>query len=153
MNDNAAAATPPPTADPQDPLPESNWLWRRAFIFLITIALLAGVWFKVDDLSVVALIQNETAIKGLITILKWALSLIGVMVLLYLVAPSAEQVAKMLATLSAWKSGISTLSTSRAVAPDGSMAEATTSAGRNAAPAPAPAPADDVDAAPTKRVS
>lgn len=152
MSDNAAAATPPPTADPQDPLPESNWLWRRAFIFLITIALLAGVWFKVDDLSVVALIQNETAIKGLITILKWALSLIGVMVLLYLVAPSAEQVAKMMATLSAWKSGISTVSTSRAIGSDGSSAEASVSAGRPGASPPIRVN-DDVDAAPTKRPS
>lgn len=150
MADNAAAASPPPTADPQDPLPESNWFWRRIFIFVITACLLAGVWFKVDDLSVIALIQNETAIRGLVTILKWALSLVGIMVLLYLVAPSAEQVAKMLSTLSAWKAGISTVSTSRAIGSDGSTAEASVAAGR-APPIQVMPPTDD--AAPTKRVS
>lgn len=132
MTSPAAASAPPPTADPQDPLPESNWVWRRIFVFIVLAALLAGAWFKVDTLGQVALAGNESAVLGLIAIIKWALALAGTLMMFYLVSPSAEQVVKMLATLSAWKSGVSTTSTSRAVSPDGSMAEASTSAGKPA---------------------
>jgi hypothetical protein len=60
--------------------------------------------------------------------------------MLYLIAPSAEQAGKWLATISAWKGGISTTSTSKATAPDGSKAEATTSAGKPNATADAGLP-------------
>ena len=155
MSDTPAArGAPPPTADPQDPLPESNWFWRRTFIFLVLASLLAGAWFKVDIVGQVALRNGQTspdAILGLISIIKWALALSGILMLFYLVSPSAEQVVKMLATLSAWRAGVSTTSTSRATAPDGSMAEATTSAGKAPGIAPpATTPSPEVDAAPTK---
>lgn len=141
MSDPAASITPT-LADPQDPLPESNWVWRRAFIFLFSAAFMVGIWFKVDDLGRIALGGNETAIRGLITLLKWSFATLGSLFLLYLVAPSAEQVVKMLATLSAWKAGVSTSSVSRAIAPDGGRAEASTTSGPAAAvPAPPASPA------------
>lgn len=134
----AATAGPPVTVDPQDPLPESNWLWRRFFIFGLTAIILVGVYIYADSLAKAALALNETAIKGLITLLKLCLYLIGLLVLLYLIAPSAEQAGKWLASISAWKAGVSTSSTSTATAPSGASATATVAAGQSASPLPAP---------------
>ena len=86
--ENPAASAPPVTVDPQDPLPESNWFWRRVFIFLLTATILFGVWYYVDTLATAALLLNETAIKGLISLLKFALWLIAGLITLYLIAPS-----------------------------------------------------------------
>lgn len=148
-NEAPAASAPPATVDPQDPLPESNWFWRRVFIFALTGVLLFGVYWYVDTLATAALLLNETAIQGLISLLKIVLFLVAGNQALYLVAPSAEQAGKWLATLSAWKSGVSTSSTSTATAPDGSRATATTSATPQApAAAPPVIRTTEVDAAP-----
>jgi hypothetical protein len=142
-----AASAPPVTVDPQDPLPESNWFWRRVFIFLLTWTLLAGVYWYVDTLADAALLLNETAISGLISLLKLALWIVAGLITLYLIAPSAEQAGKWIATLSAWRSGVTTTSTSTATSPTGS-ATATTSA-IPATPAASPViRTTEVDAAP-----
>jgi hypothetical protein len=143
---DAAATTPPPTAEAQDPLPEGNWFWRRSYVFACTAILLALVWLKIDIVGDVARGGSETAISGLVRLLKDCILLVGVLVLFYMIAPSAEQVVKMLATVSAWKGGVTTSTTSRAFAADGSVAESTKVAGSQAVaaipvpPAPAPAP-------------
>lgn len=150
----AAAASPPPTADPQDPLPESNWKWRRIFIFLSSGIAVAGVAAVLWMLF--AVVKNDlegrqdvrttlSTVEALYNLGWWILILLLVDRVLYLIAPSAEQAAKMLATVSAWKSGISTASAARSSAPDGSTAEASTHAGPAtsipAAPASPSAPA------------
>lgn len=143
--ESPAASSPPVVVDPQDPLPESNWFWRRSFIFVMSAAILFGVWYYVDDLGTVALSGNESAIKGLISLLKLALWLIAGLITLYLIAPSAEQAGKWIATLAAWRSGVSTSSTATATAPSGASVSATTSATPNAAPV---IRTTEVDAAP-----
>jgi hypothetical protein len=140
----AAIASPPQTAtaDPQDPLPESNWFWRRVFVGVICAAILGLVWWYADDIGEVALKGGAgavEAVRGLVDLLKLSLYLLGLVIMLYLIAPSAEQAGKWLATISAWKGGVSTTSTSKATASDGSKAEATTSAGLPAGAAPKPA--------------
>lgn len=142
-----AASAPPVTVDPQDPLPESNWFWRRVFIFLLTATILFGVWYYVDTLATAALLLNETAIKGLISILKFCLWLIAGLITLYLIAPSAEQAGKWIATLAAWRSGVTTTSTSSASSPAGS-ASATTTATPTAPATPPVIRTTEVDAAP-----
>lgn len=170
----AAAAAPPPTADPQDPLPESNWVARRWFVFLLGAIAMAGVgvtlWmlYSVGDatLKLIADLSGERDVRALDTALsavgsvidalyKLGARLIGVvfaLLIAYLIAPSAEQATKMIATVWAWKGGISTASTARSTSPDGSTAEATTTAGPSAtAPAaatPAKPAAPAVPAAP-----
>jgi hypothetical protein len=147
---HAAAAAPPPTADAQDPLPESNWFWRRIFVGVICGAILFMVWWYADDIGEVALKNSgasEAAVNGLVDLLKLELYLLGLVIMLYLIAPSAEQAGKWLATISAWKGGVSTASTSRAIGSDGSVAESTTSAGP-AAEAPKTPPKPEVDLAP-----
>ena len=141
-----AATTSPPqtaTADPQDPLPESNWFWRRLFVGIICAAILVIVWWYADDIGEVALkggAGTVEAVNGLVGLLKLSLYLLGLVIMLYLIAPSAEQAGKWLATISAWKGGVSTASHSKAVASDGSTAEATTTAGKAAPDAGAPPP-------------
>lgn len=140
----AATASPPQTAtaDPQDPLPESNWFWRRVFVGVICAAILFLVWWYADDIGEVALKGGSgavDAVNGLVGLLKLSLYLLGLVIMLYLIAPSAEQAGKWLATISAWKGGVSTAAHSKAVAADGSTAEATTTAGKTAPAKPAPA--------------
>lgn len=157
----AVTAGPPPTADPQDPLPESSWFWRRVFVFLFGLIAVIGVavvlWMLftlgnatlelVAKLSgprdVRALDQSFEAVGAVILALyklgSWSMIVLLVGHILYLIAPSAEQAAKMMATVSAWRGGISTSTTSRATGPEGT-AETTTTTGK-AAPGPAPSPA------------
>lgn len=146
----AAANVAPPSADAQDPLPESNWLWRRVFIFALAAGLLALVWLKVDTVGDVALTGSETAIAGLVRLLKLCLYLIGMLILFYLLAPSAEQLVKLIQTAKSLRSGVSFTSTARAAGPEG-FAENTTTAGVAPPPPAEPAPVEEEeDAAPTK---
>lgn len=140
MTAEAQSTDPPLVADPQDPLPESNWLWRRVLAFAIV-----GVigWQQVMAGNRIARWGDggspKEAIDALLNMTHWHMGVLGGVLLLYMVAPSAEQVAKILATLSAWKSGISTLTTSRVSTPAGT-AETKTAAGPVKPPAAA---ADD----------
>lgn len=153
----SAATAPPVTADPQDPLPESNWKWRRIFIFLFSMISVVGVGvvlamlYQVVQADLAGRQSERTTLATVDAIYNlgwWIIMLQLADRLLYLVAPSAEQVAKMLATVSAWKSGISTTSEARSTATDGSTAQATTSAGPAAskptAPAAPEAPVDEL---------
>lgn len=109
MTDRTQSQDPSLVADPQDPLPESNWLWRRLLAFAIV-----GVigWQQVMAGDRIARWGDggspKEAIDALLNMTHWHMGVLGGVLLLYMVAPSAEQVAKILATLSAWKSGIST---------------------------------------------
>lgn len=150
----SAAASPPVTADPQDPLPESNWKWRRIFIFLSSLIAVGGVavvlWMlhgvvKTDLAGRQDVRTTLATVEALYNLGWWILMLLLADRILYLIAPSAEQATKMLATVWAWKSGVSTASAARSTAPDGSTAEASTSAGPAGVP-PAPAPPQAPDA-------
>lgn len=158
----AATAGPPPTADPQDPLPESNWRWRRIFVFSTTVLCSLGILIIMVmlyrivqvDLSGRQGVQTTLAtIEALYKLGAWLVILTLVDRVLYLIAPSAEQATKMLATVSALKSGVGFSSFSRAVGPEGE-ASSTSSAGPAPAPlAPptppvAPTPTDEVDLSP-----
>lgn len=150
----AVTAGPPPTADPQDPLPESNWTWRRIFIFLVALLTMAGlaavllmiytvakeVLNLIGTLStardVRALDQSlasvDAATQALYRLGFWLIMVQIVNQVLYLIAPSAEQAAKMMATVSAWKGGVSTSTFTRAVSADGSVAETSKTANASA---------------------
>ena len=158
----AAASGPPPTADPQDPLPESNWTWRRYFVFglaVLAVGALAVILFMLyglgtETLDVIARLSGArdvraldqslevigAIIEGLVRLGVHLSGIIFALLIAYLIAPSAEQATKMIATVWAWKGGVSTSSVSRSYAPDGSKAEASARAGpASSAPAPEPA--------------
>lgn len=125
MSGEVQSGEPPLLADPQDPLPESNWLWRRLLTFGIVIFI---AWQLHLAGTRIARVGGEHSQDVLLTLSKWLIVAWLISVLLYMIAPSAEQVAKMLATLSAWRSGISTAVTSRVATKQGT-AETRTLAG------------------------
>ncbi len=79
----------PPGVDPQDPLPEGRWLWRRLIVFA-SVAAAYGLLF----LAVRRALPEDMA-----GIARDLMILLGVILLFYLVAPSANQIAELLATL------------------------------------------------------
>lgn len=75
--------------DPQDPLPEGQWLFRRLFTWALTVALLA----------LLAVIVLRIPPEQLQLIAIWIIGLLALVVTYYLLAPSAPQLAGILARL------------------------------------------------------
>ena len=94
------------TVDIQDPLPESNWLWRRVFTFITTGVILAFLWFTLEDLAAVAVLSPVEGIGALLKISRSLLTFSGLIITYYLIAPSAEQVIKMFKTAALLRSGV-----------------------------------------------
>lgn len=150
-NQEGVSAGPPPTADPQDPLPESNWTWRRVLVLaggviqaaglgvilamLYSIAKAALAALKADPANAATILLS--AIEALYNLGWWLIALLILDRILYLVAPSAEQVSKMLLTVSAWRSGVSTALAAR-VATHAGVAETSTVAGQELTRGPYP---------------
>jgi hypothetical protein len=101
MTDKALATT-----DPQDPLPEANWLWRRVFIFAVTSALVYLIWTSVSRLGTIAVVKPEIGIPAFVSIVKMLVISLWVVVTYYMVAPSAEQITKMMQTAGLLKAGV-----------------------------------------------
>lgn len=137
-----AAAGAPRTAraDAQNPLPEASWFMRRVLVFasffLLVAPLLWGVVLIIGALGKAAPAQ---AIKGLVVVACWVITLSIVDRVLYLVAPSADELVRLSQWISALKKGVSFRSEARASEGD---AVATS---RVEASGPAPAPPADPD--------
>ena len=132
MSDKAASA-PPVTADPQDPLPESKWIWRRILTFFWSSFAAMVISAAVRIIARLGERAPEAAIDGLVAIVTAVLIFSGVVVMLYLVAPSAEQLGKIGQMISAMKAGVTFRTRARAVTSEGS-AETSTIAGQPAQP-------------------
>lgn len=130
----SASAGPPPAADPQDPLPEGTFLYRRIFSYGVAVAIIALLAL------VVWRIEGDADLRRVATSLCW---LLFVTVTYYMVAPSAEQVVKMMQTAKLFLGGVKVRQ----------EAEAENDAGRAAATTVVEKPAEPepVDAAPTSR--
>lgn len=102
MSDGA----PPTQVDLQDPLPEASWLWRRVFTFTVTGAVLWMLWQSIDRLAAVALTAPALGVPALLSLCKWIIGFSGMMVTYYMIAPSAEQIVKMLKTATLLHSGL-----------------------------------------------
>jgi cation transport ATPase len=107
--------------DIQDPLPEANWLWRRVFTFLalvVVFGILIGLAFatnrivgnvvgRIDTMNAAAVadiaLRALSVIETMFRLMFWALL---VVVTYYMVAPSAEQITKMLQTARLLKAGV-----------------------------------------------
>lgn len=130
----------PPVAMPdiQDPLPESNWMWRRVFTFCVTAAVLWMLWGAITRLGTASLSTPQQGISALLTLCKWMIAYNILMVTYYMVAPSAEQMTKMLKTASLLKSGVQFAGRST-IETIGDKKEVSATAGMPPAP-PIPAP-------------
>jgi hypothetical protein len=135
---------PPVLTDLQDPLPESNWLWRRVLTFMamtIIFLMMAGLGYAVHRIvgGVIERIDGMTAnevaaitIKALGVIERmfgWMYWSLLVVVTYYMVAPSAEQIAKMISAVSLLKGGVKTASRTLVDAERGTV-ERSTATGR-----------------------
>lgn len=103
MTDNSAKVTETPATaqiDVQDPLPETDWFWRRCYTFLFTLLSVAFIWFGMEALA---------SLKDGDRIYRVTRYMIGVHVMLvtyYMVAPSAEQIVKIIQSARLLKAGI-----------------------------------------------
>lgn len=115
--------TPQVIADMQDPLPESNWLWRRVLTFLAIVVIfclmsglayavhriVGGVIGRIDNMSAQAVADITIRALGVIEqMFGWMYWSLLVVVTYYMVAPSAEQIAKMIGAVSLLKGGVGT---------------------------------------------
>jgi len=132
---NAIETKDPKVAvDPQDPLPESNWIPRRRLAFGVTSATFiynVMVWWALAFRPL-----PLATIEALTTLAVWTWVGVLVMWVLYLVAPSAEQAAKMLATVSALRGGVAFRSSAQVQTPQGGTATTTLQAGKPGATPP-----------------
>lgn len=96
--------------DPQDPLPESKWLFRRILMFGFATLFVAAIVWTTILIGKIAFNQPDASVEAIKQLTKIVLALgfiNGLLMVLYLVAPSGEQVAKMLAMAAAMRDGVS----------------------------------------------
>ena len=141
--------TTKPTVDLQDPLPEASWLWRRVFVFATTAAVLFMLWGAIDRLAAVALSAPQLGVPALLSLCKWIIAFSGVMATYYMVAPSAEQIVKMLKTAALLRSGVQVAGSRVSDAHSGRVEEAKTVGMPPAPPIPGPGDAKAASDAPS----
>lgn len=153
---STAQAGPPATAVLHDPLPESNWLWRRIFSFANATAVAIGILLVVN--AMVNLSKHVTTpdleVNALLKITEWLIVYQWCVTTYYLIAPTGEQITRWVQTAGMLKKGVGMFSTASATDGGGSSAQTSTVAGQPgstpAAPLPEPAAAQsEVDAAPS----
>jgi len=136
MSDPSNSASTPATAvDVQDPLPESDWFWRRVFTYAVTVVLLAGIAYVLQGLRDVQDSAHLYEIGMRLTML------VALLVTYYLVAPSAEQIVKLVQAARLIRAGVPFYRTASAETPEGGKTEVTTAAGSAVPTAPV---ADDM---------
>jgi len=133
-----ADTSPSTRTDLQDPLPEANWLWRRIFCFVVVGVLLFFMWGLVDRVGKVAVVEPKAGIPALVVICKWTMAFACTVVTYYLLAPSAEQITKLVKTASLLKAGVQVAS--RVIDRPGRSESTQTIGLPPAPPLPSPAP-------------
>lgn len=152
-NQNSAAAGPDPATarvDVQDPLPETNWFWRRVYTFTLSLISIALVIYGAQVLH--ELKDNENVYR----VTRYMIGVHVLLITYYMLAPSAEQMVKLIQTAKLLGAGVPITRKAVAETPDGGRTEVTTTAGAPAPPeppiaAPAAPEADEQDYAPRSR--
>jgi hypothetical protein len=121
---NSASASPPDVSvDVQDPLPESNWFYRRVYIYILTLIAIWFVWFAFDSLW-----QMRHA-DHLHDLGWWMVILLLTFATYYMVAPSAEQIVRIVQAARILKLGGTTTKESSAETAQGRATTRTTTTG------------------------
>jgi len=76
--------------DVQDPLPEQDWGWRRVFTYTLTLICCGFLLYCIHGLAA------APSIRELYSLAWWLTALIALLATYYLLAPSAEQIVKMI---------------------------------------------------------
>jgi hypothetical protein len=122
-------ATPPPSVETHDPIPESNWFWRRVFVFAVCTMVCIGVWGMVITMVHLAGDNPALIVNAFVKIIMWLLLFAWFAMTYYIVGTSGEQVVKIVQTAGMFKSGLSQTVTQIAEGADGSKATAQTTTG------------------------
>lgn len=152
---SASTANPESKVDVQDPLPETDWFWRRAYSYVLTIALLVAVWL------VLVALEKGGDTRALYDIGVRLVYLLALVSTYYLIAPSAEQIVRMIQASRILQAGVPITRTATAETADGTITTARTVAGAtdppqqqstmtDRAPPPQAVPGDD-DVAPRSK--
>lgn len=133
--------------DVQDPLPETNWFWRRVYTFVLSLVSVGMIWYG---------LESVTRAGDMDSVYKITRYMIGVHVLLitfYMVAPSAEQMVKLIQAAKLLQAGVPVTRRATVQTPQGGRTEVETTAGYPDSPepqnqAPEPPEAEEQDFAP-----
>lgn len=117
--------------DVQDPLPEANWFWRRTYTFILSLVTLAFIWYGCEAL------YRLNRPDELYSITRYMIAILAMLITYYMVAPSAEQIVKLIQAARLLREGGVITRTATAVTPEGGRTQVTTTAGTGPAAAPA----------------
>lgn len=101
--EQAVTISAPPqqvTIDPQNPLPEPSFLWRRVLTMVVSTALLGIAWHNAIQL------HDLGVSKHLLTFAQWCIALNGFVLLCYFVGPSATEIINMVQSARIIKSSL-----------------------------------------------
>lgn len=146
---SASQGSDPATArvDVQDPLPETSWLWRRIYVFTFSMISVSFIMYGLQSL------YQMHDIESVYRITRYMIAVHAMLILFYMVAPSAEQIVKLIQAARIIRSGVPMSRSAVAETPEGGRTAVTTTSGLAPVPdpitpAPAPSPAADEDVAP-----
>lgn len=122
-----------PTPDPQDPLPESNWFWRRWSSILIAVLGLGLTLIVIRGLAEIGRADTDEQVRlavidSLTSVAAWSLAIVAFDRVLLMVAPSAEQVIRGFQVVTATLRGVTFRTETRTRATPGSAETTTTTA-------------------------
>lgn len=123
MEDNSrnSAETDPQRVDVQDPLPENNWFWRRTYTFLLSIVSLAFIWFGAEGM------YQMGDPEKLFQLTRYMIGILFFLILCYMVAPSAEQIVKLIQAAKILREGVTVTRKAVSDTPQGHVSVETTS--------------------------
>lgn len=145
---NRASATV--QVDVQDPLPETNWFWRRVYTFVLSLVSVAFIWYGFEALF------DMRQPDALYRLTRYMIGVHVLLITFYMVAPSAEQIVKLIQAAKLLQSGVPITRRAVVETPQGGRTEVETTAGHPDTPAtqnrvPEPPQADEEDFAPRSR--
>jgi hypothetical protein len=107
--DQPVTISAPPAAavivDPQNPLPEPSFAWRRILTFLVSAALLGIAWHNAIQLHDLGVSDH------LLEFAKWCIALNGFVLLCYFVGPSAAEITNIIQSANILKKSLSVAET------------------------------------------
>lgn len=135
-SNSAQAGSDPATArvDVQDPLPETSWLWRRIYVFTFSMISVAFILYGLESL------HGMRDAEAVYRITRYMIAVHAMLILFYMVAPSAEQIVKLIQAARIIRSGVTTTRSAVVETPEGGRTEVSTTTGASATPEPSPAP-------------
>lgn len=122
-SNSASSADPATAVDVQDPLPESNWFWRRAYSFGMSLLLLGATAYVLIGL------RDAQDADGLLEMGMRQLWILAGVITFYMIAPSAEQIARIIQSARIVTAGNTITRTATAETPSGTTTSVTTSVG------------------------